>query len=230
MKYFAYGSNCNPAIMRNKQVNFSSSERAVLLGYRLRFNKRALRPALPEQVGFANIVPEAKASVEGILYEIDDRHLGRLDESERFPDHYDRIQVTVKGKNGPCECFTYQAVPGVVAEGLVPSRNYLNHILAAKDFMSRQYFEALDKSLTYRGECACCHEPHEIVFVREDDRLFMLCRACQEARGIWGDTRGRKFSIAETEATVSHLRDSGKSYHSLPDLLQDLIKLRIVDR
>ena len=41
MKYFAYGSNCNAAIMKRKGVEFTSRERATLRGYRLKFNKKS---------------------------------------------------------------------------------------------------------------------------------------------------------------------------------------------
>ena len=95
MKYFAYGSNCNPAILRRKGVEFTDRQRAELRGYRLMFNKKSLRAALPDNVGFANINEDAAGVVEGILYEIADTSLGRLDESERYPDHYDRVVVEV---------------------------------------------------------------------------------------------------------------------------------------
>ena len=50
MKYFAYGSNCNPAVMAKKGVEFSSRARGSLSGYRLLFNKMALRESLPDEI------------------------------------------------------------------------------------------------------------------------------------------------------------------------------------
>ena len=157
MLYFAYGSNCDPAIMAKKQVKFTSRKRGRLSGYRLRFNKLALRERLPEGIGFANINEDPSGLVEGIIYEVVDEDVARLDESERYPDHYGRISIIVESDGGPIECQTYQAQPDKTADGLVPSRNYLNHILAGRDFLSQQYFEALDQSLTYVGDCAICH-------------------------------------------------------------------------
>ena len=229
MKYFAYGSNCNPAIMKRKGVSFSSRRRAVLRGFRLLFNKRATRASLPEDIGFANINEDADGVVEGILYEIVDDDLERLDSSERYPDHYDRIEVTVETDAGHEQCCTYRAQPDKVCAGLKPSRNYLNHILAAGDFLSRQYYDALDKSQAYEANCVCCGKSTEVVFIKEDDRLYMVCQACREARLAWGDVRGRAFTVVETEAVMKQLVLGGKGFPSMNELIREAIEERIID-
>lgn len=229
MKYFAYGSNCNPAVMERKGVAFTSRARGTLPGYRLLFNKRAFRESLPEGIGFANVNPAEDASVEGIVYEVDDAHVQRLDESERYPDHYTRVAVTVETESGPQECETYQARPDKIADGLVPSRNYLNHILAGRDFLSRQYFEALDKSQTYTGECVVCHRHGEVLFLKETERMHTLCQPCREAKVIWGDTRGRKLTVVESEAVMAHVAHGGQSYQSVQDLIKSAIDQKLID-
>lgn len=229
MKYFAYGSNCNHAIMEKKGVRFSSCQHAVLSGYRLLFNKKALRERLPPDIGFANINEEPNGTVEGILYDIVDDDLALLDESERYPDHYTRIAITVQTKEGMVPCSTYQACADKIASGLKPSRNYLNHILSAKDFLSRQYFEALDRSQTYHGECACCLKIQEVEFIKEEDRLHMLCQSCREARLVWGDTRGRRLTIAETEAVMQQLLKGSSGFPSIQKLVEEAIALKIID-
>jgi gamma-glutamylcyclotransferase (GGCT)/AIG2-like uncharacterized protein YtfP len=229
MKYFAYGSNCNPAILEKKGVAWTARKRAVLPGYRLLFNKKALRPRIPEGIGFANVNEDPEGTVEGILYDIRDEHLGRLDESERYPDHYGRVEVTVETDDGPERCQTYQAQPDKIAEHLKPSRNYINHILAAKDFLSWQYFEALDQSQVYRGECAVCHEENEVVFQSEGEHIHMLCQPCREARLVWGDARGRKLTVAETEAVMRHVARAGEGFGSIRELIRAAIDARIID-
>lgn len=229
MKYFAYGSNCNLAIMQKKQVAFTAHQHAVLRGYRLAFNKMALRELLPDTVGFANINEDATGSVEGILYEINETSLLRLDESERYPDHYDRVMVEVETADGPQQCWAYQAQPDKISAGLVPSRNYLNHILAAKDFLSDQYFQALDKSQTYTGDCACCHETGEVVFIKEADSMSTLCQPCREARIVWGDVRGRRLTVQETEAVMMGLVKAGSGFSSIAALVQEAIATKMID-
>lgn len=229
MKYFAYGSNCNPAIMKKKGVEFTSAQRAVLPGYRMLFNKLALREKLPEGIGFANINEDPESEVEGILYEIVDEHLGRLDESERYPDHYGRIEVTVQVDDQMFPCISYQAQPDKVAAGLKPSRNYLDHILAAKDFLSWQYFQALNKAQTFSGSCACCEKHSEVVFVREETDLHMLCQPCREARLVWGDAHGRQLAVAETQAIMTQLVQAGRGFASIQELIQAAVAENVID-
>lgn len=230
MKYFAYGSNCNPAVMARKNVDFRSSQHAVLAGYRLLFNKMAQRETLPAGIGFANINEDPEGTVEGILYDVVDDHLDVLDQSERYPDHYTRIEVTVRTTDGDVLCCAYQAQPDKIAPGLKPSRNYLNHILAAKDFLSWQYFDALDKSQTFHDECACCRRTSEVVFIKEDDHLHMLCQSCRESRLVWGDTRGRKLTIAETGAIMTNLVQTSPGFSSLHELIEKAIDMKLIDR
>lgn len=229
MKYFAYGSNCNPAIMQRKGVEFTSRERAELHGYRLKFNKQALRERLPETIGFANINVDPEGKVEGVLYDIVDEHRAKLDESERYPEHYGRIEVEVTTDSGVSQCAAYQAQPDKIADGLVPSRNYLNHILTARDFLSEQYFEALDKSQTYHGECFCCRVAGEVIFLKEFDQMYMVCQSCREARIVWGDVRGRKLTAPETEAVMRGLVAQGKGFSSVQAIVQEAIALKLID-
>ena len=229
MKYFAYGSNCNPAVMKRKGVSFTSRRRAVLRGFRLLFNKKAMRGNLPEDIGFANINEDADGIVEGILFEILDEDLERLDRSERYPDHYDRIDVSVETDAGHQRCCTYRAQPDKVRAGLKPSRNYLNHILAAGDFLSKQYYEALDKSQAYEGDCVCCGKLTEVVFIKENDRLYMVCQSCREARLVWGDVRGRALTVVETGAVMKQLVLGGRGFPSMNELIREAIAVRIID-
>ncbi|WP_182864963.1 gamma-glutamylcyclotransferase family protein [Stieleria mannarensis] len=182
MKYFAYGSNCSPAILEKKRVAFTSARPAVLAGYRLRFNKMALRDGLPSGLGYANINEDCGGKVEGVLYEIVDQHLDRLDQSERYPDHYGRIDVTVQSGLHAVRCISYQARHDKIADGLRPPREYLNHVLEARDFVSWQYFETLRRSEAFEDACGCCGTMCEVHFVQEADRVHMLCRACTETR------------------------------------------------
>ena len=229
MKYFAYGSNCNPAIMAEKGVEFTSRSPGTLRGYRLWFNKKAFREQLPDGIGFANIHADPAGTVEGLVYEIVDHHLSRLDESERYPAHYTRIRGAIETKSGREECQAYQAQPDKTADGLVPSRNYLNHILAGEDFLSRQYYEALDQSPTYTSQCACCDSHGDVLFLFEAERSYTLCPPCREAQTVWGDTRGRKLTVAETSAVMVHVTQSDENYPSVQALIEAVVERRIID-
>jgi hypothetical protein len=79
--------------MEKEGVVFTSRMRAVLRGYRLLFNKKSLHDRLPDVIGFANINECVESTVEGILYDIVAEHLPVLDDSERYPEHYDRQKL-----------------------------------------------------------------------------------------------------------------------------------------
>ena len=142
MRYFAYGSNMDPERMRKRSISFSQRIRAVLKGYRLEFNKVASRNS---QEGYANVVKFEKGIVEGVLYEIPDSDLSKLDRFEGYPDHYDRVMIKVELNDGQkLEAIIYIAQPDRIAEGLKPSRDYLDHLLAARDILSESYRTKLE--------------------------------------------------------------------------------------
>ena len=136
MRYFAYGSNMDPDHMRIRGVMFSKREHAFLDGWRLVFNKTSCRPG----EGYANIEKDIDSTVEGILYEIEDADIGKLDEYEDYPEDYDRIYLKVRLDDGAViEAFAYIAQPDRVKDGLRPTREYLSHLLKGCDLLSEQY-------------------------------------------------------------------------------------------
>ena len=140
MKYFAYGSNMNPQKMKERNINYTERIPATLKGYTLRFNKIASRnPA----EGFANIVLNVNGVVEGVLYDLPDTDIEILDKYEGFPNHYDRKKVRVLAAAGEEEALTYIARSDKTGEGLKPTKVYLNHLLAARDMLSEDYYERL---------------------------------------------------------------------------------------
>lgn len=228
-KYLSYGSNCNPDVMQRKGVDYTRRVRASLSGYQLRFNMKALRERLPETIGFAKTKESPGGVVEGILYDLNPDHLPLLDESERYPEHYDRAEVAVDTDTGAETCWVYVAQIDKVADGLVPTRNYVNHILAGREFMTHQYFEALDQSVTYRADCVACRKPSEVIFISEGGQLHTLCQPCREARLVWGDARGREFTVQETEAVMTGLVSDGPGFDSIAGLIQTAVDRELIE-
>jgi gamma-glutamylcyclotransferase (GGCT)/AIG2-like uncharacterized protein YtfP len=216
--------------MSRKGLVFTARGPAVLRGYQLRFNKRNQRAALPPGVGFANLVPESGARVEGVLYELPGELQERLDRLERSPEHYERLTVTLETLDGEREGVTYRARPELTAEGLVPSRNYVNHILSAGALLSAEYRAELERLETFAGACAACHKTSEILFHREAERLWAVCSPCLEARRLWGETLGRQLSILDTEAVMQHLLRTGAAYDSVLTLLDEAVRLGLIQR
>ena len=127
--------------MENRGIRFSNRCHAILPGYQLDFNKIA--SSNPRE-GKANVVADKNECVEGVLYDINDTDLARLDCFERYPDHYNRISVRVRlADRRGVEAITYVAQRHRTARGLKPSKSYLNYLLAAKDILSRDYYNSL---------------------------------------------------------------------------------------
>lgn len=141
MFYFAYGSNMNPERMKNRGANFFAATKAKLKDYQLKFNKISTKR---EGEGFANIVAAEGCVVEGVVYEMDDSSLFKLDEYENYPLSYRRdIVELVISESNLLEATTYIANSDHISENLLPSSSYLNHLLSAKDFLSTDYYDFL---------------------------------------------------------------------------------------
>ena len=146
MKYFAYGSNMNPERMEKRVLNFTKGSSAKLKGYRLKFNKRADRNPLE---GYANIVTSVGSIVEGILYEISKDDFCKIDKNEGVPIHYERKKITVQViNNKEIEAETYIANPSKIKDSLKPTKEYLEHLLKAKDMLSNEYYNWLKSTET----------------------------------------------------------------------------------
>ncbi len=142
MKYFAYGSNMNPRKMDELGIKFTERINATLKGYTLKFNKAS---SLNPEEGFANIIPDEKGLVEGVLYEISDSDLLKLDEYEGHPQHYRRITVKVETKKGELfDAVTYIASPDKIRNGLKPSKKYLKNLIVARDILPESYVRKLE--------------------------------------------------------------------------------------
>ena len=157
--YFAYGSNMNKGQMNERMQatngrcsafptgKYALINRGILRDWELKFNKEPTYPRFRNQ-GFANIVPKHDYTVEGVVYEIDDNGLARLDCYEGIPDNYFRpknpLSIEIEGE--PVICEVYIAVK--TKEGLRPSKDYLNHLLKGKEYLSKNYYEWLSKMET----------------------------------------------------------------------------------
>jgi len=129
--------------MENRGVRPLSSKRAYLEGYRLVFNKLAKSGC---GRGFANIVPDANSRVEGILYSVTEDALQILDQYEGVKDgHYHRstqLEIIPCEDETPVIAAVYIACEGKTREGLKPTREYLNHLLAGS--VSAEYRDFLN--------------------------------------------------------------------------------------
>ena len=142
--YFAYGSNMNESRVRERGLDFTEVGSATMPGYKLAFNKSDKRHA---GEGHANIVRsrDDNARVEGVLYWLDSSlEILKMDPYEHAPWNYGREAVWVETEQwGGVWAWTYFANAAVQQSGLLPSREYLDHLLAGQAWLTPEYFSRL---------------------------------------------------------------------------------------
>ncbi len=108
--YFGYGSNMALPSLRAKGVEPRASERAVLRGWRLRFN---VRHFFRHEGGVANIEPAGNDAdaVWGVVHLCEDEHLALLDAAEAYRHGYDRVEVSVQTDRDEQRALPMSACP-----------------------------------------------------------------------------------------------------------------------
>ncbi len=139
--YFAYGSNMNPARMKARGMMVADMQPGTLQGMRLAFNKRA---ADAPNFSCANVVYDTRSLVEGVLYRLAGiEEIGKMDYYEGTPRFYSRDIFTIETAAGAVPAWVYIANAAVISEGLKPSQQYLQHLLAGREFLSSEYYGVL---------------------------------------------------------------------------------------
>jgi gamma-glutamylcyclotransferase len=141
LRYFAVGSNMDPS--RMKKIRFAMRMQISLSDYNLRFMKVAYDNP---RMGYANVESVSGEVVEGAFYDVLDQDLPKLDVFEGYPRQNNRIIVKVLlDDESQVETVVCMTQLDKVRNGLRPSREYLNHLLKAKDILSEAYFQKLKK-------------------------------------------------------------------------------------
>jgi len=141
--YFGYGSNINLVSLRAKGVKPISSQRAVLHGWKLKFN---VQHWFHHEGGVGNIEPATKDDkVEGMVHICQNEHLASLDAVESYGVGYDRVIVEPATENGLAKAWTYVGLPAFLNDGLFPTQRYLNIIIKGAEVagLSESYIDKL---------------------------------------------------------------------------------------
>ncbi len=144
MKLFAYGALMSPTHLKYINVSPLSRETAMLEGYELRFEK--IQSHNP-YYGAANIRKTLSLSkVFGVVYDITDEDLAIIDEREEYPTGYTRENITVQLLSGETiDAITYIAHPEMIAENLLPTKEYISLITESVDILPEEYIQLLNE-------------------------------------------------------------------------------------
>lgn len=147
--YFAYGSNMNKDDLERwcKERGYSpikliSPVKAILPNHKLCFTHYSSK----RRGGVADIISCENEKVEGILCQITQNDLDKIEEKEGVPNVYKRKIVNVRLSKGTSRCaITYEVRR---KEGVfVPSRLYMNTIIegAKAHHLSKNYISKLKR-------------------------------------------------------------------------------------
>lgn len=143
----------NPARVTKRKLPIEGQPvSARLFNYRLVFNKIS---RIRSGAASANIEPCFDTHVDGLLYQLAySQAIGVMDPFENCPEDYSREVVVVRlnpVQNGKSElAWTYIANASAIQEGLRPTREYMQHLLASP-FMSGEERVRLSKVLCIDG-------------------------------------------------------------------------------
>lgn len=143
--FFMYGSNLNPDRLRDRAPNWDGKYHiATLAGYELRFNKLK-----QDGTAAANVIPHRIRKVYGAIVELIGEDLKEVDRHEGYPKHYDRLQlkVTLEESGDLAHPYIYTAKPTQIHEELLPSSDYLKHVIKGMKFCSLplDYTQAIER-------------------------------------------------------------------------------------
>lgn len=120
MLYFAYGSNMLRARLQRRVPSAERVGTAQLSGHQLRFNKIGVDGSGKCN---AHCTGNDKDRVYGVVYEMHEAELPRLDAAEGV--RYDRIRVEVEAEGRRLEAATYRAQTAWVDDAMAPYTWYL---------------------------------------------------------------------------------------------------------
>lgn len=136
--YFAYGMNTNPGAM-SERLSANGVARSIgaahLQEWRFRFAVHA------------DVVPSAYHSVAGVLWQITDEHLTRLDAREGYPHYYTRQTLPVVCQNHTYDAIVYHMTPGQL--DFPPDEGYWTMLEEGYDYFGvskAQMYRALNDS------------------------------------------------------------------------------------
>ncbi len=144
--WFAYDEMMIPQKMEEHGLEYNASFSVTLSAYRLKFNKIPVDNQGVEGVGDPNIVPTDSnlGMMEGILYEIDEKFLPKLDELYHHPDEYLRKKMRfTKHDFTFVNGVVYMAQKHRTDDSLLPTKEILKRYKVCKKKLTMLYISRL---------------------------------------------------------------------------------------
>lgn len=137
----------DPGQIMDRLRRLPNAQSAFLKDYCMRFNKVDDKIA---GAGKANIIHSHGEIVFGVLYNVTEEEMKKLDYKEGvYTGHYRResIEVAIESNNNNnVRAITYIACQGMIKEGLKPTEEYLDHLLAGRKYLPVEYIKKLERT------------------------------------------------------------------------------------
>jgi hypothetical protein len=146
INFFAYAELMNEDYFRKQGLDYVDKLSVTLSAHRVVFNKIPNDENAPEGLGCSNIepTPDNAGMAIGIMYEMEDTYLPRLDEIHQAPKEYQRkVMRFNKHDFAMTNGFLYIAHPEKIQYGLKPDKATMKILRQAKSSVPMLYFSRL---------------------------------------------------------------------------------------
>ena len=146
INWFAYDEMMNPEIIKKTGIKYEAAFSVSLSAYKLVFNKIPVDNGGRENLGHANIVPipDNLGMMDGILYEMLEENLPKLDALYQHPDEYQRKKMRfTKHDFQFVDGFVYVARKDRTKSGLLPSKEMLQAYKGCRKILNKLYLSKL---------------------------------------------------------------------------------------
>ncbi|MGV7220768.1 MAG: gamma-glutamylcyclotransferase family protein [Nitrospinales bacterium] len=146
LNFFAYDDLMNLEVMKEHGLEYRAFFSVTLSSFKVVFNKIPVDNGGYEEMGLPNIIPihDNLGSIEGVLYEINESFLPKLDEIYGHPTEYKRqVFRFTKHDFTVVKGFTYVAVPERTKPKLSPNKALMKRIKGSKKNLQTLYFYRL---------------------------------------------------------------------------------------
>ncbi|MEE8260118.1 MAG: gamma-glutamylcyclotransferase family protein [Nitrospinaceae bacterium] len=146
INWFAYDEMMNPEVIKKTELEYRAAFSVSLSAHKLVFNKIPLDNGGKENLGHANIEPTPGnlGMMEGVLYEMLEENVPKLDALYGHPGEYQRRKMRfTKHDFHFVNGIVYIAQTNRTQSGLLPSKEMLKKYKGARKFLSRLYLSKL---------------------------------------------------------------------------------------
>jgi len=146
INWFAYDEMMNPEVIKQSGLEYEAAFSVSLSAYKLVFNKIPLDNGGKENLGLANIepIPGNLGMMEGVLYEMLEENLPKLDALYHHPEEYQRKKMRfTKHDFNFVNGVVYIAQKDRTKKGLLPSKDMLKAYKGCRKILTKLYLSKL---------------------------------------------------------------------------------------